>query len=560
MEDFRIDIMVGKGAGATSIPLDLVAVHPRRRDDAVRAAAQPAARPLRVHRAPRVLRAGELEQVIERAARMLELDLPPVAAPRSPTPLPRHAAHREPPAAPRARLHARARRRSGGIDDRRTPRSTCTTSTRSASTGSTAPCSTRSSTGSTAAGRAQHARRRRRRGGRDDRVGRRAVPRAHRLLGPHAPRPGRHPRALRAPRRAPRPTSGRSSTMTYNAEGSRPIAGLRSPCPPGAPSTRKAPTLASTGRHRSDLLRNTASSSSSSLCWASCSAARASARSRGRAAQTADRPRRRGADCGWPLRHDHRGRPRESTSRARRDRPGRRDQGAQPGDPPRRRPRRGRRPRTSSTTEAGASDAELAGGPSYVEPSTTSDADSAPAHEADRVAYPRRCPAADDRFPRLTRADSDRKLTPRGDIPPRPAMPGAPSTGCCRSSPAARSASTRSASTSSRAPGRRSSRSTSRAARRSSSRRRPPRAAPPGAARPGRARSSASASTPPVSPRPRSRPRAARTSSSRSRARPTRRPASASRRRPAAVPRRALAGRPDRVVRRATTTARRRRR
>ena len=56
MEDFRIDIMVGKGAGATSHPARSRAVHPGRGDDPVRAAAQPAARPLRLHRAPRVLR------------------------------------------------------------------------------------------------------------------------------------------------------------------------------------------------------------------------------------------------------------------------------------------------------------------------------------------------------------------------------------------------------------------------------------------------------------------------------------------------------------------------
>ena len=56
MEDFRIDIMVGKGAGATSHPARPRAVHPRRRHDPVRTPAEPAARPVRVHRAPGVLR------------------------------------------------------------------------------------------------------------------------------------------------------------------------------------------------------------------------------------------------------------------------------------------------------------------------------------------------------------------------------------------------------------------------------------------------------------------------------------------------------------------------
>ena len=58
MEDFRIDIMVGKGAGATSVPLDLAPFTLVGATTRAGPAAQPAARPLRVHRAPRVLRRG----------------------------------------------------------------------------------------------------------------------------------------------------------------------------------------------------------------------------------------------------------------------------------------------------------------------------------------------------------------------------------------------------------------------------------------------------------------------------------------------------------------------
>ena len=56
MEDFRVDVIVGKGPGATAIPLELAAVHRGRRHHPGRAAARPAARPVRLHRPPRLLR------------------------------------------------------------------------------------------------------------------------------------------------------------------------------------------------------------------------------------------------------------------------------------------------------------------------------------------------------------------------------------------------------------------------------------------------------------------------------------------------------------------------
>ena len=56
MEDFRVDVIVGKGPGATAIPLELAAVHPRRRHHPGRPAHRPAARPVRLHRAHGLLR------------------------------------------------------------------------------------------------------------------------------------------------------------------------------------------------------------------------------------------------------------------------------------------------------------------------------------------------------------------------------------------------------------------------------------------------------------------------------------------------------------------------
>ena len=58
MEDFRVDVMVGKGPGATSIPLEIAPFTLVGATTRSGAAAQPAARPVRVHRAPGVLRAA----------------------------------------------------------------------------------------------------------------------------------------------------------------------------------------------------------------------------------------------------------------------------------------------------------------------------------------------------------------------------------------------------------------------------------------------------------------------------------------------------------------------
>ena len=187
MEDFRIDIMVGKGAGATSHPARPRAVHAGRRDHPLGAAAEPAARPLRLHRAPRVLRRRPSSSRCSRARpRMLGLDdRPPARSPRSPG----AAAAR--PASPTGCCAACATTRSCTAAGARR-----STAVRAAldlydvdalgldrldravhADASSTPVRRRP-------GRAQHARRLGGRGGRDDRVGRRAVPRAHRAASP----------------------------------------------------------------------------------------------------------------------------------------------------------------------------------------------------------------------------------------------------------------------------------------------------------------------------------------------------------------------------------------
>ena len=140
MEDFRIDIMVGKGAGRHVHPARPRAVHPRRRDDAVGPAAQPAARPLRLHRAPRVLRRGRARAGASsgrrdaRPRRSTATALAEIAGRCRGTPRIANRLLRR--VRDYALVHGDRRRRGGGA----TRRSTSTTSTRSASTASTAPC------------------------------------------------------------------------------------------------------------------------------------------------------------------------------------------------------------------------------------------------------------------------------------------------------------------------------------------------------------------------------------------------------------------------------------
>lgn len=156
MEDFRIDIMVGKGAGATSIPLDLAPF------TLVGATTRSGLLPnplrdrfgftghLEFYDEP------ELERVIDRSALMLRVDLPRDSPSRSPA---GRGVHRESRTAcsdgcaTMRSSTAAGRPRCTGSG----PRSSSTTSTRSASTVSTAPCS-RLSCVASAAGRSASAR------------------------------------------------------------------------------------------------------------------------------------------------------------------------------------------------------------------------------------------------------------------------------------------------------------------------------------------------------------------------------------------------------------------
>ena len=132
MEDFRVDVVVGKGPGATAIPLE---IPPFTLVGATtRAGLLPG--PLRdrfgftAHMD--FYEAAELEQVLHRSARLLGVPLTRRRRHRDRRPVPRHAAHRQPAAAPGPRLRPGARRRRGHPGGR--PRRRCW-STRSTSVG-----------------------------------------------------------------------------------------------------------------------------------------------------------------------------------------------------------------------------------------------------------------------------------------------------------------------------------------------------------------------------------------------------------------------------------------
>ena len=151
MEDFRVDVIVGKGPGATAIPLD---IPPFTLVGATtRAGLLPG--PLRDRFGftghMDFYDAAELDRIVHRSAGLLGVALHAGRRGRDRRPVPRHPADRQPAAAPGARLRPGARRRRG--HPRRRPRRArrSTRSTRSASTGSTAPCSTRCAAASAAA-------------------------------------------------------------------------------------------------------------------------------------------------------------------------------------------------------------------------------------------------------------------------------------------------------------------------------------------------------------------------------------------------------------------------
>ena len=151
MEDFRVDVVVGKGPGATAIPLEI----PRFTlvGATTRAGLLPG--PLRD-------RFGFTAQLDFYDATALEHILAPVrraaADPagsrrrgRDRPPLPRHAADRQPAAAPGPGLRPGPGRRRGQPQPWPRPRWSCTRSTSWAWTGSTVVSSRRSAPGSAAA-------------------------------------------------------------------------------------------------------------------------------------------------------------------------------------------------------------------------------------------------------------------------------------------------------------------------------------------------------------------------------------------------------------------------
>ena len=153
MEDFRVDVVVGKGPGATAIPLE---IPPFTLVGATtRAGLLPG--PLR----DRFGFTAHLDFYEPRRARARSCTARPACSSveldrrrgrRDRLALPRHAAHRQPAAAPGPRLRPGARRRRRRPATSPALRWSSTRSTSSASTGSTGRCSTRCAAAS-AAGR-----------------------------------------------------------------------------------------------------------------------------------------------------------------------------------------------------------------------------------------------------------------------------------------------------------------------------------------------------------------------------------------------------------------------
>ena len=103
-----------QGPGRDRDPARDPAVHPGRRDDPRRAAARAAARPLRLHRPPGVLRRRPSStRSCTGPPGCSTSPVEPAGTSRDRLPLARHAAHRQPAAAPGARLRPGARRRRG---------------------------------------------------------------------------------------------------------------------------------------------------------------------------------------------------------------------------------------------------------------------------------------------------------------------------------------------------------------------------------------------------------------------------------------------------------------
>ena len=142
MEDFRVDVVIGKGAGATAIPLEIPPFTLVGATTRAGLLPGPAARPVRLHRAPGVLRAPRARPdraPLGRAARRTPRRRP--APPRSP---PAPAARRGSPTGCCAGSATTPRSAPTASSPATSPvgRWSSTRSTSPGSTGSTGPCST----------------------------------------------------------------------------------------------------------------------------------------------------------------------------------------------------------------------------------------------------------------------------------------------------------------------------------------------------------------------------------------------------------------------------------
>ena len=207
LEDFRLDIVFGQGAGGADADARPAAVHARRRDDAHRAADDAAARPLRDDVPARLLRRrASSATIVRRSARHPRRRDRRRRGRRDRAPLARHAADREPDPAARARRRRGAPRRA-----RSRPRSPSEALELLEVDGEGLERIDRELLDAIVdevrrrAGRALDARRRARRGAGHDRGRLRAVPAPARLPPAHAARAHHH-------RARPRRTSGRRAT------------------------------------------------------------------------------------------------------------------------------------------------------------------------------------------------------------------------------------------------------------------------------------------------------------------------------------------------------------
>ena len=218
-----------QGPGGDGDPARAAAVHGRRCHDPRRAAAGPAARPLRLHWPPRLLRGG----------RPRDDPAPLGASARARRRRRRHrarspSARAAPPASPTGccagyATGPRCTARTASLTPQHGRRSRSSTSTSAASTASTAPsskrCCRRFNGGP---GRALDPRRRGGGGARHRRDGRRALPRAGGLHGAHPARPGRLDASPGSTSDSPRPSTPRPCGRR-RCRSTRPAAGGSTP-------------------------------------------------------------------------------------------------------------------------------------------------------------------------------------------------------------------------------------------------------------------------------------------------------------------------------------------